>query len=404
MRNNIVTILKKECTRFFKDKRMLFSTVLLPGVMIFFMYSFMGVFLDNMFQTDDDYVYQIHVVNMPASIGAILQTPGLRLEIHHITQAQVAGIRTQIENQETDLLLVFPVGFDEIIVDFDPATATAPAPNVEIWSNSARTESAEARHLVQSIITGFHHELTHRFTINAPTEDAPYGVYDLITDADMFAMVIGMIVPMLLLIFIFSASQSLAPESIAGEKERGTLAGMLVTPVSRRDLAMGKIISISLFCMLSALGSIIGMLLSMPNMMGFGNGFAVGQVFEWYSASDLIFLVLVATSTSLVFVSILSILSAYAKTIKEATAYAMPLMLVCVFAGFASTIIGDVPESVVFYLIPILNSSLSISGIFSFDASAVNMAVTAGVNTLFAVAASFVLAYMFSSEKIVFDK
>ena len=404
MKSNIKTILHKEFTRFFKDKRMVFSTILLPAIMIFAMYSFMGTFMHNMMATDDDYVFQIHAVNMPASIGAILGQPGLRLEIHHITQAQAADIRRQIENQETDILLVFPVGFDNIIADFDPATSPVPAPNVEIWSNSARSESAEARHIVTSIITGFHHELTHRFTVNAPTEDAPYGIYDLITDADMFGMIIGMMVPMLLLIFIYSASQSLAPESIAGEKERGTLAGMLVTPVSRRDLAMGKIISISLFCMLSAVGSIVAMLLSMPNMMGFVDGFHVTQIFEWYSAGDLIFLTLVAASTSLVFVSILSILSAYAKTIKEATAYSMPILLVCVFAGFASTIIGDVPDNILFYLIPILNSSLSISGIFSFDASIPNMAVTTGVNVLFAVVASFFLAAMFSSEKIVFDK
>ena len=404
MKNNIKTIMKKESTRIFNDRKLFFSAVVLPGIMIFIMYSFMGVFLQNMFQTEEDYVYQVHVVNMPASIGAVLQSPELGLEIHHINHLQADGIRTQIENQETDLLLVFPVDFDELIADFDPATATVPAPNIQMWSNSARTESAEARHIVNSVITGFHHELTHRFTINAPTEDSPYGIFDLITDADMFAMIIGMIVPMMLLIFIFTASQSLAPESIAGEKERGTLAGMLVTPASRRDIAMGKIISISLFCMLSAVGSIVGMLLSLPNMMGFGEGFGAMQIFEWYSASDLIFLVLVAASTSLVFVSILSIFSAYAKTIKEATAYAMPIMLVCIFAGFASTIIGDVPESVVFYLIPILNSSLSISAIFTFEVSALNMAVTAAVNVLFAVAASLFLALMFGSEKIVFDK
>ena len=39
---NIWTIMKKEFDRFFKDKRMVVSTLLLPGLMIYFVYSIMG--------------------------------------------------------------------------------------------------------------------------------------------------------------------------------------------------------------------------------------------------------------------------------------------------------------------------------------------------------------------------
>lgn len=35
MKNNILTVMKKELARFFGDSRMLFGTVLLPGLMIF---------------------------------------------------------------------------------------------------------------------------------------------------------------------------------------------------------------------------------------------------------------------------------------------------------------------------------------------------------------------------------
>ena len=38
---NVWMIIKKELTRFFTDKRMLIS-IFLPGVLIYFLYSFMG--------------------------------------------------------------------------------------------------------------------------------------------------------------------------------------------------------------------------------------------------------------------------------------------------------------------------------------------------------------------------
>ena len=38
---------------------------------------------------------------------------------------------------------------------------------------------------------------------------------------------------------------AVAPESIVGEKERGTIATLLVTPMKRSELAVGKVLSLS---------------------------------------------------------------------------------------------------------------------------------------------------------------
>ena len=39
---NILTIFKKEFTRVIKDKRLAFSVILMPGLMIYLIYSLMG--------------------------------------------------------------------------------------------------------------------------------------------------------------------------------------------------------------------------------------------------------------------------------------------------------------------------------------------------------------------------
>ncbi len=64
MKSNIWTIAKKEFARFFGDKKMVVSTLLLPGVMIYVMYSFMGSGLTDQFTADETKVSPVAVCNM----------------------------------------------------------------------------------------------------------------------------------------------------------------------------------------------------------------------------------------------------------------------------------------------------------------------------------------------------
>ena len=70
MKSNLATIIKKELSRFFMDRKLLLTTVIMPGLMIYIIYSLMGTMFTNLLTTEDDYVYKIETVNMPASIDA----------------------------------------------------------------------------------------------------------------------------------------------------------------------------------------------------------------------------------------------------------------------------------------------------------------------------------------------
>ena len=147
--------------------------------------------------------------------------------------------------------------------------------------------------------------------------------------------------------------------------------------------------------MLSAFGSMLGMFLSLPGMIGL-----TGSILDFYSILDLIMLILVAASTTIVFVSVLSVISALSKSVKEASTYAVPLMLLCFVSGISSTLFDNTQIQV--YLIPVINSALSVSSILSFDISLANMAVTVATNITFALICTLTLSKIFSSEKIVF--
>ena len=80
MKNNTLTIIKKEFARFFGDKRMVVSTILVPGLMIYLLYTLMGNMMTSQLVTSDDYVGTAYVQNMPAELSPMFEA--LPLEQH----------------------------------------------------------------------------------------------------------------------------------------------------------------------------------------------------------------------------------------------------------------------------------------------------------------------------------
>lgn len=394
MKNNgILTIIKKEFSRFFGDRRLLFSTILLPGLLIYLIYSFMGSAMSDMFTVDADYRSQVYVENLPASMEDLLsQAP---LELTERKPEEFDQSQELVENKEIDLLIRFPADFDAAVAAYR-ADSGAAAPNVELYYNSSRTESQSAYTTLLSLLDSYESALANKFDVNAGG-----AAYDLASAQDSSGQFFAMLLPMLTMILMFSGCMAVAPESIAGEKERGTIAALLVTPMKRSHLAIGKIVSLGLIALLSGLSNFLGTALSLPKLMG---GAAPGMSAAAYSAGDYLLLVLVIFSTVLLMVALISLISAFAKTVKEASTAVMPLMVLVMVLG-VTAMFGSGPKTgLVSYLIPLYNSVQAMVGIFSFSPMPMHILVTAAVNLLCTGLCIAALTKMFNSERIVFSK
>ncbi len=386
----IWTIMKKELARFFKDGRMCLTTLLLPGLMIYILYSFMGDALGSQLNVTEDFQPAIRAVELSDSMRELFAQAGMETE--EIGADEQADAMNAVQQEEIDLLIVFPQDFDAAVRAYDVSAGEA-APNIEIYYNSASTDSSAAFEQVQGMLDQYESALSNCFDINRGQEG-----YDLADDRDLAGMTMASMMPLLILIFLFSGCMAVAPESIAGEKERGTIATILVTPIRRSELALGKIFSLSIIALLSGLSSTVGILLSMPKLMG---GMEVNM--NVYGASDYIMLGLVILSTVLFLIALISIVSAFAKTIKEAQTLVLPLMMIAMVVGVTS-MFGSAQTQTALYLIPLYSSVQCMSGIFSFSFSLVNMSVCVISNLLYTAILIFVLTQMFHSERIIFTK
>lgn len=392
MKNSILTIMKKELARFFGDKRMAFTTILLPGLMIYVIYSFMGDALMNSFAPNEEYRPSLSVINMPESLKPVLTQAGF--EITECEQSELEGIKSSIEEGETDLCAVFPADFDSAVAAYS-AQSGAAAPNIGIYYNSSDSDGQTAYSTLVSLLDTYESSMTNKFDINNSDEK-----YDLADERDITGMIFSTMLPMLLMIFMFSGCMAVAPESIAGEKERGTIATMLITPVKRGNIALGKIFALSIISVLSGASSTVGTVLSLPKLMG---GEESGMINNVYNAGDYAWLALIILSTVLLLVTVVSIVSAFAKTIKEAQSYVSPLMILTVLVGVTG-MFGGSQSGLGYYFIPLYNSVQCMVGIFSFEIVPQQIAVTVISNIVYAAAGVFILSKMFNSEKVIFSK
>ncbi|MCL2216085.1 MAG: hypothetical protein FWB91_03590, partial [Defluviitaleaceae bacterium] len=152
MKNVVFAVMKKEIIRIFNDRKLLFAAVILPGVLVFAAMTLTGRMSEMMAGVDENHVYDVHAVNLPDSMAALFAPQELRINIIPTTLADTQRIRQEIADQNTDILLVFPPNFEADVAVFDPSTATVPAPNIEMWSNTANASSAEARSIVAALI------------------------------------------------------------------------------------------------------------------------------------------------------------------------------------------------------------------------------------------------------------
>ncbi|MBQ2740922.1 MAG: ABC transporter permease subunit [Clostridia bacterium] len=212
-------------------------------------------------------------------------------------------------------------------------------------------------------------------------------------------MLVSTVGPMLILAMLLAGCVSVAPESIAGEKERGTFAMMLITPVKRGYIAAGKVISLSTISLLSGLCSCAGITLSLPKLVGEENLSlsALGYGFAEYAS-----LFGIVLSSVLLLVSLVSILSAWAKSVKEATAMISPIMVIVLLVSLGTSFLPM--NEWYFFCIPLLNSAAALGGVFSMATQPLFVVITVLTNLAVAGGLMWVLSRMFCSEKIMFTK
>ena len=390
--------MKKELRRFFTDTRMLVTVLLLPGLLIYVMYTVMGDAMGNMFTVEEDYVYRVGVagdsdllVYMNADVP--VEYLDTRTWAYTDTLEAAQDPMTMLKEGELDLYVVFPDDFSDAFAG-SVQNLNLP-PHVAVYYNSNETASQGAYSLITALLEQLETHFRQKgFTVNTD----PSLVYDAADAEDTSAMFFSMLMPMFLTMMLFTGAQAVATESIAGEKERGTMATLLVTPLKRSAIAWGKIAALTIVAVSSGIVTTGFVVASLPKIM---HGMLEVEA-SLYSVVDYVLLGLVLISTAVVYVTLISLMSAFAKSVKEAQALVTPMMMLVILLGLSSMFTQGSAVAWYWYLVPLYNSVQSITGIFAAAPDSAGILITTAVNFAAAAVGVFGLSRMMNSEKVMF--
>ncbi len=404
MINGVGTVFKKELTRVFKDKKLVFSLFILPVIIIVGMFSLINTLIGKVDKDIEEHRSVVYLQNAPQDFQVYLERTGETSLLEYLEQEDdVALIKEGIREGTVDLLIVFEEGFRESI---DAYKTGAAVPQVKTFYNPSEDYSQVARrHFVEEVLESYRQELLRDrigdlsqiqvFTIDTDNTEM------VIQDEDKAAgKMLGMFLPYFITMMLFAGVMSLGIDSITGEKERGTLAMLLLTPLQRSSIVLGKILALMLLSGLSAATYVVAMVISLPKIMGGGGifegfniNFTVGQVLE-----------MVAIMVSLVFlyVAVVSLVAVLVRTAKEGGAYVAPLYIIVIAAGLI-TMYGASEPQLTSYLIPLYNSALAMKELFTRELSLLEFIITV-VSTLAAGGIlTGIIVKAFNSEKVMFN-
>lgn len=401
---NIWTMFKKEVYRVLSDARLVVMVFIVPGLSIFVMYSLMG----NIMQGQADAVEEHEIVmiaeNLPQDLKTMLEARDLegnqsRLNITIDDREAMDDdtLEQKILDGDIDIALLFDEDFTEKIANPD---LHAP-PSLHILYNHGRQPSSFAYNRVNMVLM----EYRERALIERLEDPNHYIVFDhlpvqIADERVVSGQAMAMLMPMLVIIFLFAGAMSIGPDAIAGEKERNTIATLLITPTKRSEIAIGKVASLAVLSLASALSSFIGILAGLQNLMGEDASAGLSI----YGLSEYVLILMLLMSTVLFIVGLIAVVSAFAKTIKEASMLIMPFYFVTIIVGVASSFGAEPATAWFVHLIPLYGATNALSAVFTFNVSLLNIGIVCAASVVYTIVLVFILNRMFQSERIMFQK
>jgi sodium transport system permease protein len=396
---NAMTVFRKEFYRVISDRRLIFTAIILPGLAIYLMYSFMGNALTGEVEDVSSHEIIVYHENMPSDYQTLLNSSDRDFSFHDGSSLTDAEVETMLDNNEMDIFIQFPLDFDTLLADYEETDYIVPV--VDLKYNSGEKYSSNGYAVVMTHLNTYAGAITYERFGDGVNAFYPVSTDYIDEDVASGQMLAG-ILPMLIVMFLFSGAMSIGPDSIAGEKERGTIATLLVTPIKRSELAIGKVLSLTVISLFSAASSFLGILLSLPKLMGSDVG--AGPNVNIYAFSDYAMIFIVLLATVLLVVGLVSVISAYAKNIKEASMLILPFYFLSVIIGITSMFSGEAAKDAIVYIIPIYSTINVLIGLLTFSATSVQLLLMIISNLVYVSVLIFLMTKLFESERVMFQK
>lgn len=386
-------IFRKELTDVLRDRRTILSMILFPIVLVPLLMIGLPRLLSSQVQKAATEVSTIAVVGKEnaSSLVARLPTFGLKL-------VEVSNVKEAIRSGQIQAALEFEPGWQEKVESQQQAP-------IVIYTDSTELSSTTALAKIELAINGYSEEILRARHVD-PSKLKPFKLdkENVATEAKKKSFIGAMIIPYVLIFLCLVGATYIAIDLTAGERERGTLETLLVSPAGRLEIIVGKLLTVFTASMLSAILSMASMA---ATQLLFGGeidptGHGMGPTISLAVPPAAMGILLVLMIPLAVMFSALSIaLSLFARSYKEAMTYLSPMMIMVILPTMLSMLPGF-KASLPVAMIPVANVSLAMKEILNGQYSWGFLGVTFVSLIVLAVLSLFFAVAQFNRERVLF--
>ncbi|TRX56981.1 ABC transporter permease [Thalassomonas sp. M1454] len=393
----------KELIELLRDRKTLFFIIALPMVIFPVVFGLIGFLGSSAAMKEQDKVIRYVIVN-----GSVAPEFASKLFYH----SDFKEVTLELNNEEAITQAIQEDKIDLVIElnkDFKVQFGNSEVSNWKIYFNGSNLFGG-TKNKVEEVLQSYVDDLQKQTYVASGFDEAQFEVFkkpieveevDTADDRESFGEQLGGFIPYILIPLCLTGAMYPAIDLGAGEKERGTIETLLLTPVSRLALVLGKFMCITTTAIMTALITIFSMIFWSFIIGQLLDVSAVSEILKAVSWVDYGLIVLLLVPISAIFAATLLAISIYASSYKEAQNYMGPLSIFVIFPVIVAMTPG-IALTFGWSLVPVANVALAIKellkGTIDYNFLVPIFASTGG----FALVSILFCVYWFNKESVLF--
>ncbi len=386
----IFTVIKKELIDTLRDKKTLFSAIILPALAMPLLLLGVTKLQQNLMDKEQTKQLKVAFIGAPENIVSQFSDSTFSL----VKNVAIAGVKDSISNGSLDAVLEFDS-------DFQDKISTLSSGGLKLYYKSTNLlVEKRIREKLDSYKSTIMNSRIKELNISSETlEPLAISKIDVASPKEQIGKMIGGFIPYIFIIFCFMGCMYPALDLITGEKERGTIETLLTVPASRFKILIGKTITIALIGISAALMTIGGMFIGLKFIDGIPPDF-LAAINDILGLRFILMLFAMLIPLSVFFAGLLSAIVVRASSFKEAQSYATPMTFLVIIPAMIALMPGvELNWQTVW--IPVLNIALATKEIIAGTIQSAHYIVVVVSLIVLAIAAVFVSLKQFSKETMV---
>lgn len=385
------TIYKKEIRENLRDRRSLFNSVLLGPILFPILFIGLGYFAASKQQERAEQVLEVPVVGAEyaPNLVAFLAQQGV------LVQPAPEDPESLVRSQEVPVIIRIPEYYPGQWKQGKPAV-------VEIIADPSRRESETPIRRVRSLLLAYGAQIGQlRLQLRGVSPSIRTAI--MVKDVDLSTpqsrgMLVMIMLPYVLMITAFTGGMHLAIDSTAGEKERKSLEPLLINPVPRWQIMLGKMSATATFSFASLVLTLLSFRFAFPLLPTGALGVDLNL-----GAMAIGGILLAVAPVVVLAAAMLTTLAALAKSLREAQSY---MGLVFMIPMIPSIIFMVNPVTPVTWMmsIPMFSQNLLIGEFVRGESVPLLwLSLSMGSTLLIGLAFAAIAATLFNRPRIVFS-